>query len=162
MNQHVPQPHLWVESTVCATFGDHPPTPHWRLAAKLMTLTNTLPTPLQVVLDTELYKADALLNWSKSEQMMKWWTLRGICTRMAYWRHWDPPCALEGCTRQRQYPDGFAWDRCCKECFTTDGHAHDRVCDEEFLFDELARATSGRAPQAGKRKRICVPAVRGG
>ena len=132
MDQHVPQPQFWGESIVCATCEDHPPTPYWMLAAKLMTLTKNLPTPLQTILDAELYKAVVLLNGSNAEQVLNGWTLRGVCTRMAYWRLCDPPCALGGCTRQRQYPDGFVWDRCCKECFKTDGREHERGCDLRF------------------------------
>ena len=62
-------------STVCATCEDHPPTPYWMLAAKLMTLTKTLPTPLQTILDAELYKAVVLLNGSNAEQVLNGWTL---------------------------------------------------------------------------------------
>ena len=134
------QPQPWYESTAGATCEGHPPNPHWRLAAKLPTLRkNSLPTPLQAVLDTELYKAEVLLKWAKAEQVRKGRTLGGICARMACYRHeegcdWDPPCALEGCTRPRQYPEGCAWDRCCKECCKTDGSAHDSLVRRRSAF----------------------------
>ena len=51
----------------------------------------------------------------------------------------DTPCALEGCTRPRQYEVGCAWDRCCKECFKTDGREHERGCDLRFKKQEYVR-----------------------
>ena len=51
----------------------------------------------------------------------------------------DTPCALEGCTRPRQYEVGCAWDRCCKECFKTDGREHERWCDLRFKKLEYVR-----------------------
>ena len=165
MIQQVPQPQFRCGSAACANFAGSPPKPHWRLAAKLMTLGKTLITPLQTVLDTELYKAEVLLNWANAEELRNRWTREGICVRMARWRHEegcgsDPPCALEGCTRQRQYPDGFDWDRCCKACLNTEGSVHEHWCDEDLLFDQLARTANGRAPRTDDRARGHV--VRGG
>ena len=72
MNQKVPQPQPCYESTAGVTCEGHPPKPHWRLAAKLTTLTNnSLPTPLQAVLDTELYKAEVLLEWAQANPVME-------------------------------------------------------------------------------------------
>ena len=51
----------------------------------------------------------------------------------------DTPCALEGCTRPRQYEVGCAWDRCCKGCFKTDGREHERGCDLRFKKQEYVR-----------------------
>ena len=39
-------------------------------------------------------------------------------------------CALPNCPRGRQYPYGFIWDRCCKECYSTNGQEHDVLCNQ--------------------------------
>ena len=77
MKKKIQQPQPWYESTAGATCEGHPPKPHWRLAARLTTLTNSLPTPLQAVLDTELYKAEVLLELAGAEQVRKGRTLWG-------------------------------------------------------------------------------------
>lgn len=38
-------------------------------------------------------------------------------------------CATPGCHRQRQYPIGCDWDRCCKDGFLSGCTEHDSVCN---------------------------------
>ena len=37
-------------------------------------------------------------------------------------------CATEGCRRERAYPEGSDWDRCCKRGFITGCRSHDETC----------------------------------
>ena len=37
-------------------------------------------------------------------------------------------CATEGCRRERAYPEGSDWDRCCKLGLTTGCRSHDETC----------------------------------
>ena len=39
-------------------------------------------------------------------------------------------CETKGCCRQKQYPYGCAWDRCCKQCHDDDPNSHTPECNE--------------------------------
>ena len=57
-------------------------------------------------------------------------------------KHLKPPkelpirkCAYEECSRIKQYEEGCAWDRCCKECLLTNGELHTEECDARRFAD---------------------------
>ena len=76
-NMQAPHSSTWVALTAATVHEQtataepsRPPNPHWALAAKLATLANnSLPTPLQLVLDLELGKAEVLLERAKADQV---------------------------------------------------------------------------------------------